>query len=52
MKCLNENCPLNKNKKCDNPVVLEGRAPCYGKVRTQKKEKISGWNNSIKRQQQ
>ncbi|MDS0525483.1 hypothetical protein NNC19_07315 [Clostridium sp. SHJSY1] len=40
MKCLNENCKLNKNKECDNPVVLSGQAPCYGKNKVQKKEKI------------
>ena len=30
-KCLNEKCLLNKNKFCDNPVVLSGRSICHGR---------------------
>lgn len=37
MKCLNEACHLNLDKMCDNPVVLEGRAPCEGKDIKKKK---------------
>lgn len=40
-KCLNENCPLNKDKKCINDVVLSGRAPCFGKDLIKSKQKIN-----------
>lgn len=36
-KCLNECCLLNKNKMCDNPVVINGVAPCFGKDRVKSK---------------
>lgn len=39
--CLNEVCPLNKNKECVNDVVLSGRAPCFGKDKVQQKYKIN-----------
>ncbi|AIY82162.1 hypothetical protein U728_1115 [Clostridium botulinum 202F] len=38
MKCLNQKCPLNKDCKCDNDVVLSGKAPCFGKDKVQEKE--------------
>lgn len=46
-KCLNENCLLNKNKNCDNPIVLSGKAPCFGKNKVQAKEKILYGNTKI-----
>ena len=46
-KCLNENCLLNKNKSCNNPIVLSGKAPCYGKDKVQAKEKILYGNTKI-----
>lgn len=36
--CLNEMCPLNKNKKCVNDLVLSGKAPCFGKDLVKPKE--------------
>lgn len=46
LKCLNEVCPLNKSKKCNNDVVLSGRAPCYGKDKVQAKEKKVKFNST------
>ena len=48
MKCLNENCPLNKDENCDNDVVLGGRGSCDGKSIIQKK-RPTGWNSGITR---
>lgn len=31
MKCKNENCLLNKKKKCISDIVINGIAPCAGK---------------------
>jgi transcriptional regulator with XRE-family HTH domain len=45
-KCLNEACPLNKSKKCNNDVVLSGKAPCYGKDKVQLKEKKVKFNST------
>lgn len=44
-KCLNENCPLNKEKKCINDVVLSGRAPCFGENLVKSKQNIN-YNNT------
>ena len=38
-KCLNQACLLNKNCMCDNPVVVRGDAPCYGRNKVQSKPK-------------
>lgn len=38
-KCLNQTCLLNKKCMCDNPVVIRGDAPCYGRNRVQDKPK-------------
>lgn len=38
-ECLNQACPLNKNCMCDNPVVIRGSAPCYGRNKVQDKPK-------------
>lgn len=32
-KCLNQVCLLNKNKKCNNIIVTNGKAPCHGEDR-------------------
>lgn len=47
IKCLNQVCPLNLECKCNNDVVLEGRAPCYGKDKVQEKEKNNYRNTKI-----
>ena len=36
-ECLNQACLLNKNCMCDNPVVIRGDAPCYGRDKVQSK---------------
>ena len=36
-KCLNQACLLNKNCMCDNPVVIRGDAPCYGRDKVKSK---------------
>lgn len=46
-KCLNENCPLNKEKKCINDVVLSGRAPCFGKDLVKSKQNINYSNTKL-----
>ena len=43
-KCLNQACLLNKNCMCDNPVVVRGDAPCYGKDKVQSKPKRQGFD--------
>ena len=49
MKCLNENCLLNENKKCGSPMVDDERFTCEGKHKVQKKQNtINGWTNAIK----
>lgn len=45
-KCLNERCPLNKDKTCSNDVVLSGRAPCYVKDKIQPKGKKIKYNDT------
>jgi hypothetical protein len=47
MKCLNQRCLLNKNKKCDNDIVLKNIAPCFGKDRVQAKTKKRDTNVNI-----
>ncbi|WP_185966673.1 hypothetical protein [Clostridium sp. HBUAS56017] len=47
MKCLNENCLLNKNKKCDNDIVLKNIAPCFGKNKVQAKMEEQYGNTKI-----
>lgn len=37
-KCLNEKCPLCKDKMCDNEIVYKEIAPCYGRYKVQSKE--------------
>ena len=37
-KCLNEKCPLCKDKMCDNEIVYKEIAPCFGRNKVQKKE--------------
>lgn len=44
-KCLNENCPLNKNKKCVNDIVLSGKAPCFGKELIKEKSAALNYRN-------
>jgi transcriptional regulator with XRE-family HTH domain len=46
-KCLNENCPLNKNKECDNDIVLKGIAPCFEKNKVQAKMEEQYGNTKI-----
>ena len=49
MKCLNENCLLNENKKCGSPMLKDERFTCEGKHKVQKKQNmINGWTNAIK----
>ena len=36
-ECLNQACLLNKNCMCDNPVVIRGDAPCYGRDKVKNK---------------
>ena len=36
-ECLNQACLLNKNCMCDNPVVIRGDAPCYGRDKVKSK---------------
>ena len=43
-KCLNQACLLNKNCMCDNPVVVRGDAPCYGRDKVQSKPKRQGFD--------
>ena len=43
-KCLNQACLLNKNCMCDNPVVVRGDAPCYGRNKVQSKPKRQGFD--------
>lgn len=43
-KCLNQACLLNKNCMCDNPVVVRGDAPCYGRDKVQGKPKRNGFD--------
>ena len=43
-KCLNQACLLNKNCMCDNPVVVRGDAPCYGRNKVQNKPKRQGFD--------
>ena len=38
-ECLNQACLLNKNCMCNNPVVIRGSAPCYGRNKVQDKPK-------------
>ena len=45
-KCLNQACPLNKNCMCDNPVVIRGDAPCYGKDLVKDKPKKQDMRNT------
>ena len=33
LKCLNQVCLLNNDKMCVNPMVLTGKADCFGKNR-------------------
>ena len=49
MKCLNQVCPLNSKRMCNNVVVLEGRAPCYGRTKVIEKAKPIGWNSPLNR---
>ena len=55
-KCLNQACRLNsswtngfngKKCMCDNPVVIRGDAPCYGRNRVQDKPKKQGFDYSL-----
>ena len=52
-KCLNQACRLNSSWTngfngqkcmCDNPVVVRGDAPCYGKDKVQSKPKRQGFD--------
>ena len=43
-KCLNQTCLLNKNCTCDNPVVIRGDAPCYGRNEVKDKPKRQGFD--------
>ena len=52
-KCLNQACRLNsswtggcngKSCMCDNPVVVRGDAPCYGRDKVQSKPKREGFD--------
>ena len=43
-KCLNQACLLNKNCMCDNPIVVRGDAPCYGRDKVQSKPKRQGFD--------
>ena len=45
-ECKNQACPLNKNCKCINDVVLEGRKPCFGKDEVKAKRKKVDFNNT------
>lgn len=36
LECKNQICLLNKNCMCTSPIVLAGKAPCYGKNRNNK----------------
>ena len=40
-ECQNQACLLNKNCKCNNDVVIQGKAPCYG--RNEVKPKKNEW---------
>ena len=43
-ECQNQACLLNKKCKCNNDVVIQGKAPCFGKDRVKDKVKYkSGW---------
>lgn len=46
-KFLNQTCLLNKKCTCDNPVVIRGDAPCYGRNRVQDKPKKQGFDYSL-----
>jgi hypothetical protein len=46
MKCKNENCLLNKKKKCISDIVINGIAPCDGKDRVSVKTTNKRWGNS------
>ncbi len=45
-KCFNQACLLNKNCMCDNPVVVRGNAPCYGRNKIQDKPKKQNLQNT------
>jgi hypothetical protein len=38
-ECQNQACLLNKKCKCNNDVVIKGKAPCFGKDKIQPKRK-------------
>ena len=45
MKCLNENCLLNKKRKCGSPCQKEERFTCEGKDKAQGKQtRTTDWN--------
>lgn len=41
-KCLNEKCPLCKDKMCGNEIVYKEIAPCYGRNKVKSKELKTG----------
>lgn len=47
MRCLNQRCLLNKNKQCDNDIVLKNIAPYFGKDRVQEKQEKQSTNVNI-----
>ena len=45
-QCKNQACPLNKDCKCTNNIVLEGKKPCFGKDEVKSKRRKVDFNNT------